>query len=848
MKKNVMNSKASYTDVRFDKSPWGMMELRLNRSHDTVTDVIVDSINASGARFFGMSQNAMHGKSLNELFPNLLVQYFNWCDFFHTLPEDGTPQDTQQYVPQFNRHVWVSAFRLDPEHVVVYFQDVTQAVNDQADRLAIITALRDLVLEIDEGGRFIGTYTSDPQHLFLPRQQLLGKRMDDVYPEPFLSQFRDLLNQSRNLGGRREWTYPSYLPDDPRWFTAECRYLSRPEGGIYLVGIKDVSHERHLEAQVAHQSDFFELVARGSNDGIFDLDLRHNSVYLSPRWKATLGYADHELVNAQETFMRLIHPEDQKRVEAYNRAFFEDVTASQYDVEFRMFHRDGQIVHIRSRGSVIRDVQGKALRLTGSHTDITQERLAQEALKASEAKYRLITENISDVIWVITVNPLKVTYVSPSMAKLRGISPQTLLAMPFDDLVAQMGLSRLLDQLKRDRAAIDTEPNRPIYRIFEVETRHQDGHVLWLEINTTMHTTEEGIIEVIGLARDITHRKQIEAELTYLSFHDQLTGLYNRAYYETEMARLDVERNLPLSLIVCDINGLKITNDAFGHQAGDELLVAFGNLLRDTLRQDDIIARAGGDEFVVLLPRTDQTQAMLLVQRLREAMAAHKPIRFKLSSAIGCATKTEASTPMSEVYKMAEDHMYAQKVADRQDFSRHLKELMMSSLIDKHPLEKAHSDNVRRISKLIGDVMGLDEALLEDLEQAAYLHDIGKIGLDEAIVRDPFVLSGQELDAFKRHPEIGYQVLRSAYAFTGIADIVLTHHENLDGTGYPKGLAGEAIPLAARIIHVANDYDELIHRQGAGTTQAVEELRRRSGTQLDPLVVNAFIDQVLNYH
>jgi diguanylate cyclase (GGDEF)-like protein/putative nucleotidyltransferase with HDIG domain len=362
-----------------------------------------------------------------------------------------------------------------------------------------------------------------------------------------------------------------------------------------------------------------------------------------------------------------------------------------------------------------------------------------------------------------------------------------------------------------------------------------------------MRTTENGSIEVVGVSRDITHRKRIEAELKYLSFHDQLTGLYNRAYYETEMARLDVERNLPLSLILCDVNGLKITNDAFGHQAGDELLVEFGNVLKRTLRQDDIIARAGGDEFVVLLPKTDLHHAQLLVNRLREAMTELKPMKFKLSAAIGCATKTESATPMSDIYKTAEDHMYTQKISDRQDFNAHLKELMMSSLIEKHPLEKLHSENVRRLSKLIGDVMGLDEAHLGDLEEAALLHDIGKIGLDEAIVRDPFILNEADKNAFKRHPEIGYQVLRSAYEFSGIAEIVLTHHENMDGSGFPKGLKGDQIPLAARIIHVANDYDVLMQRQGCSTTKAVEILKNRRGVELDPLVVDAFIDQVLNF-
>ncbi len=842
-----MNPKASYTDVRFDKSPWGMMELRLITDPMSQKDIEVISINAAGARFFGLPQSAMIGQSLDTLFPSLLVQYFDWCGFFSALPLDGTSKETQQYVPQFNRHVWVSAFRQNPEHIVVYFQDVTQAVNDQADRLAIITALRDLVMEIDEGGRFKDLYTADPTHLFLPRQQLIGRRIDDIYPEPFLSQFRELLTQARNLGGRRELTYRSYLPEDARWFTAECRYLSRPDGGIYLVGIKDITREHDLETQVAHQQDFFELVARGSNDGIFDRDLRHNINYLSPRWKETLGYRDEELENSQETFFRLLHPLDRERVEAYNNAFEHDKNAHDYNLEFRMIHKDGHPVWIRSRGTLQRDERGQALRLTGSHTDITAERLAQEALAASEAKYRLITEHVSDVIWVLALDPIRITYVSPSLRKLRGVDPQSLSGLPFEEVVRQMGLSTLGNQLGIDAKQIRQYPNQSIDRVFEVETKHADGHPIWLEINTSMRTVEGGGIEVVGVSRDITHRKQIEAELKYLSFHDQLTGLYNRAYYETEMARLDVERNLPLSLILCDVNGLKITNDAFGHQAGDQLLIEFGNVLKRTLRQDDIIARAGGDEFVVLLPKTDLHHAQLLVQRIREAMAEVKPLQFKLSASIGTATKIEASTPFSEVYKAADDHMYSQKIADRQDFNAHLKDLMMSSLIDKHPLEKSHSENVRRISKLIGNVMGLEDQQLEDLEEAAFLHDIGKIGLDEAIVRDPFVLSEPDIAAFRRHPEIGYQVLRSAYEFSGIAEIVLTHHENINGTGYPKGLKGDQIPLAARIIHVANDYDVLMQRQGCSTTKAVEMLRQRRGIELDAQVVDVFIDQVLNF-
>ena len=195
-----MNPKASYSDVRFDKSPWGILELHLIHERGLLLDVTITSINASGALFFGMTQQAMMGQSINGLFPRLMDQFYDWKKFLMTLPSDGSLRETQQFVPHFNRHLWVNAFLLDPESVMVYFQDVTQAVNDQADRLAIITALKDLVFELDEAGRFIGVYTSEPDYLFTPRQRLMGRSVEEIYPEPFLSQFKELMAQARNLG------------------------------------------------------------------------------------------------------------------------------------------------------------------------------------------------------------------------------------------------------------------------------------------------------------------------------------------------------------------------------------------------------------------------------------------------------------------------------------------------------------------------------------------------------------------------------------------------------------------------------------------------------------------------
>ena len=344
---------------------------------------------------------------------------------------------------------------------------------------------------------------------------------------------------------------------------------------------------------------------------------------------------------------------------------------------------------------------------------------------------------------------------------------------------------------------------------------------------------------------DITDRKQAEQKIEYLCFHDGLTGLYNRLFFDEELNRLDVPRNLPLTLIMLDVNGLKLTNDAFGHLAGDELLTKVATVLQDVCRADDIIARIGGDEFVILLPQLNEAQALQLTKRIQEGVGAEKVEGLPISVSCGWATKTEQQERITDVFKTAEDYMYRHKISERGSYRHQTIQLIMQTLYAKSPREQVHSKRVSQLCGQIGSAMGLE---VNEFITAGMLHDIGKVAISESILDKVLPLTDSEWTEMKRHTEAGYSILSLVNDYGPLAECVLAHHERWDGAGYPNGLKGEAIPLLARIIAIADSYDAMVsnrpYRKGMSHADAMEEIVAFAGSQFDPEVVRVFIEMM----
>lgn len=359
----------------------------------------------------------------------------------------------------------------------------------------------------------------------------------------------------------------------------------------------------------------------------------------------------------------------------------------------------------------------------------------------------------------------------------------------------------------------------------------------------------EEVFGVVVVFRDVTKQKKEAEEIRFLSYHDRLTGLFNRTFFERELSRLDTQRQLPVSLIMGDVNGLKITNDVFGHQEGDRLLRYIAGLLQDSCRAEDIIARWGGDEFVILLPQTDHESAQAVCERIEQACRDSRHNNTHVSISLGTATKERMSDDIMQILRQAEESMYKRKLLESKSARNAIVASVTQTLFAKNLESQEHTHRLSQLCRGIGINMGLKENELNELELLAMLHDIGKIALNDDILNKSGPLTESDKKELQRHTEIGYRIAQSVPDLSPIAECILSHHEWWNGHGYPQGLSRYSIPLAARILAVVDAYDSYLEgtldHSPLPESAARQELARGAGTRFDPDVVNVLLEKVL---
>lgn len=471
---------------------------------------------------------------------------------------------------------------------------------------------------------------------------------------------------------------------------------------------------------------------------------------------------------------------------------------------------------------------------------------SKEAIAASENRHKAMIGNISDVIIILDENGI-IKYSSQNIEESYGWIKEDISNKQVWEKVHPEERDYIIGEFQSIIKKSGLEKN--------IETRYLDkiGMVRYLELTAVNMMKDPDINGILLNYHDITERKLWEKEILYINYHDSLTGLHNRTFFEKELARFDTESLLPVSTIIGDINGLKIINDSLGHAEGDKLLVAIARILRSCCRKEDIIARVGGDEFIILLPRTNSETAYEIIKKINLACEEYNKEASSethyTNISLGYETKTNMSESLVSILKVAEDNMCRRKLLECRSLHSSIISSMKTVLFEKSQGTEEHAHRLIKLSKAVGQGIGLSIQQFDELELFSTLHDIGKIGINDQILNKAGKLTDKEWVEMKKHCEVGYRIAMSSPELMPIADYILTHHERWDGKGYPQGLSGENIPMLSRILAVVDAYDAMIedrpYRKAMSKEDAITEIINNAGTQLDPNVSKIFVSIIL---
>lgn len=375
----------------------------------------------------------------------------------------------------------------------------------------------------------------------------------------------------------------------------------------------------------------------------------------------------------------------------------------------------------------------------------------------------------------------------------------------------------------------------------------KDISIIYKLVNDNEFESQDDALMLI--LTDITERKKAQDQVWYLSYHDSLTSLYNRAYVDSVTQQLLSSPSMPLSIIMIDMNGLKLTNDVFGHEFGDKLIINLASILQSCCRKGDFVVRWGGDEFLVIMPNTDTDACKKVYTKIRETcnMASENPISVSVS--LGFASVEKTGFNLSEIIGIAENMMYNNKLSESKKTRRKIIASIEKILHIKCFEDSGHSERIKKMTVNFAKVLRIKSESNEmmNLTMLAAFHDIGKVAIPVEILGKPQSLTKSEWEIMKTHTEIGFRMAQSIEEPL-LAQAILAIRERWDGKGYPYGLENEQIPLIARIIAIIDAYDVMTHdrpyRQALSHKEAQKELEKCSGKQFDPHLVDQFLENV----
>lgn len=668
------------------------------------------------------------------------------------------------------------------------------------------------------------------------REEVLGVHLDDLVARDNKRSPEAGDVSVRVTGGEKIYLEAVRTRKDGSKIPVSIRGVPIRENGkilaVYAI-YENISERRKVEKQMTREKALFERVLLDSPDGIAIFNSEGVVTRTNPAFEHLFGLDPGDALG---------HP----LWDVVGRGAKEDdvrdnvdrlMEEKRVDHESVRFRKDGSEIHVSVRATAI-TVQRGSEEYLAIYREIT-ERIRWEEDLATE---RVYFENLfmnSPLAIALVDGDGSIQRVNSAFEKLFGYASWECIGRNLDGLIAPGELTEDAERLTRKVAkggTIQAERSR----------RRKDGSWVDVQINAVSFPVTGGQTVIYAIYQDITERKIFEEKFRYFGYHDSLTGLYNSAFFEEEMRRLDTPRQLPVSLVMADVDNLKLVNDAFGHIEGDRLILEAGRILQSCCRQEDIIARCGGDEFVMLLPGTSLLEARSICDRIREACGRRVTNSIiPPSIALGVAVKDEVTQDFIQVRKKADDDMYLDKLM-RSERSRSAIYTRIVNFLESDRRRNAHIQRLRKLSRLFASYLSMKQDETEKLLLLAQFHDVGLMPVPAEVLYREGPLEPGEWEDVRKHPERGYHLARNLSPITPVAEDILCHHEHFDGSGYPRGLSGDDIPIASRIMNLLCAYEVMTgwrsYRPSFTHEEALGEVASGAGGQFDPRLSGLFIN------
>ena len=643
-------------------------------------------------------------------------------------------------------------------------------------------------------------------------------------------------------------------------------------GGIVIFS-EDITERKYAEQSLRDSEERLELVMEGSQLGYWDWNIETGQVHRNARWAEMLGYTLEEIELSVKQWTDLHHPDDRARAWQSVQDHLEG-RAPAHRCEYRMLAKDGQYKWILDQARVVkRDANGKPLRMSGTHTDITERKRAEDSLRENEASLRESQRVAHIGHWSWDTQTNRVIW-SDEMKRIFGLDPAT-----FDGDLAQI-IARAIHP--EDRAQVDAA-NQAVLTVqkpapieYRVILPDQSVHTIWAVPGDKITNVGGKIVKLTGIVQDITERKQTEERI-----HRQVQQLDALRSIDTAISSnfslsitLDILLKQVVSQLGVDAAAVLLFNPnllvlefaagtgfrspaiqqtkvrlsegiagrtAFERRMQNATLIS--NTARDFANRPGITDENFNTYFGVPLIAKGQIKGVLEVFHRAPLQANAEWLNF-LEILSGQAAIAIDNVQLFERLQRSNLDLALAYDATIEGWSRAL------DLRDKET--EGHTQRVVELTLTMARVLGIAEADLVHLRRGALLHDIGKLGVPDAILFKPGKLSDEEMQIMRRHPVFAYEMLSPIAYLRPALDIPYCHHEKWDGTGYPRRLAGEQIPLAARIFAVVDVWDALCsdrpYRKGWDENQVREHIHSEIGTHFDPRVVEVFEKLIMLKH